>query len=611
MDSKLERLIEEGKIDTATAEAIDKLPKGAFCLHKSWGVGQIDSWDLIGDRILINFEDKPGHAMKLQFAAKALQALDDGHVLSRRYADLESLQKMAEEDPVDLMRLTLRSHDNSMMLDDVDDVLKGTVVSEGKYKSWWDKTKKELRKDRQFVVPSKRNIPIEMRADDVSPADAMIEDVLETTDLKTKAKNVDALIAASDEFDDPAKQLLPVVQDLNENARQNIKLFLPQALDLILARMDVTAAFEEINVDEEELVDLAEVLAAERERLGETLRSLGVAQQRQILEIFPMAFPEDWVDVVLEMLNDAGLRGIGELTKFLVEQEKQQELTDYLKLGLMQRSLDSNLVAWICKERAGKTADLINDELPAVIMAVLEREALGSESMRKSNRLGEVIQSDPQLIPDLVEGADLNMVRGFARRLLTSPAFDELTRKSLLARIVKIHPDIQELITGKDEDQIEEDALTVSWESLEAKKKEYDHLVNTLIPQNKEEINIARSYGDLRENFEYKAAKDQQRVLNRQRQEMQRDLERARGTDFGDIDGSVVAPGTIVELSDGETYTILGAWDGDPSKKIISYTAEAAQALIGLGEGDEAELPTETGGTATVTVKSVKPYSAG
>ncbi|MFT5469816.1 MAG: transcription elongation GreA/GreB family factor [Verrucomicrobiales bacterium] len=609
MESKLERLVEEGKLDKVSAEAIDKLPKGAFCLHKSWGVGQVDSWDLIGDRILINFEDKKGHPMKLQFAGKALLPLTKEHVLSRRYFELEVLQKMALEEPVQLMRLTLNSHGNNMLLDRVDHVIKGTIVSEGKYKAWWDKTKKELRKDRHFIVPSKRNIPLELRADDVNPAKAMVSDVLDSSDLKAKVKYVDAILAAADEFKEPTEQLLPVIKDLNESARQNIKLFLPQALDLLLSRMDLQAAFEEIDTSEEEFVVLAEVLASERGRLGETLRSLGVARQRQILELFPEAFPENWVEVVLEMLNAAGLRGIGELTKFLVEQDKQEELTAYLRLGLMQRSLDSNLVAWICKERTGKTADLISAELPAVIMAVLEREALSSESMRRSNRLGEAIQNDPQLIPDLVEGADLNMVRGFARRLLTSPAFDELTRKSLLARIVKIHPDIQELITGKDEDQIEEDAIVVSWESLEAKKGEYDNIINVLIPQNKEEIQIARSYGDLRENAEYKAAKDQQGVLNRQRQEMQRDLERARGTDFGGVDGSSVVPGTIVDLGGGESFTILGAWDGEPEKNIISYTAEAAQALIGKKVGESTELPTESGKNRKVTIKAIKRYA--
>ncbi len=55
------------------------------------------------------------------------------------------------------------------------------------------------------------------------------------------------------------------------------------------------------------------------------------------------------------------------------------------------------------------------------------------------------------------------------------------------------------------------------------------------IQQNRQDIQIARSYGDLRENFEYKSSKEQQRVLMRQKSEAERDLARARGTDFAGV----------------------------------------------------------------------------
>jgi len=162
------------------------------------------------------------------------------------------------------------------------------------------------------------------------------------------------------------------------------------------------------------------------------------------------------------------------------------------------------------------------------------------------------------------------MVRGFTRRLMMSPAFDQLSVKSLLARIVKMHPQIHDLITGNQAEE-KEQTIIVSWESLEAKQKEMDHLVNVLQPKNREEIKIAREYGDLRENFEYKAAKEQEAVLRRQREETERDLHRARGTD------SLVA--RSLEMLDRDRHRgrgcglrqertlILGAWDSDPAKE--------------------------------------------
>jgi transcription elongation GreA/GreB family factor len=81
--------------------------------------------------------------------------------------------------------------------------------------------------------------------------------------------------------------------------------------------------------------------------------------------------------------------------------------------------------------------------------------------------------------------------------------------------------------------------------------------------------------------------------------EYQRDIERAQGTDFANVATDTVGIGTIVDLEDvpsgeKETFTILGAWDGDVDKGIISYLSEAAKALIGQPEGTEVELPTDS-----------------
>src|SRR6185436_19189653 len=115
---------------------------------------------------------------------------------------------------------------------------------------------------------------------------------------------------------------------------------------------------------------------------------------------------------------------------------------------------------------------------------------------------------------------------------------------------------------------------------------EYEDLVKKNIPDNTKEIALARSYGDLSENFEYKAAKQMQAVLVRRRTELEQLLHRARGTAFENPDTSRVSIGTVVKLKEEksgkkETYTILGAWDGAPEQNIISYQTAIGQALLG------------------------------
>src|SRR5437762_11930813 len=142
--------------------------------------------------------------------------------------------------------------------------------------------------------------------------------------------------------------------------------------------------------------------------------------------------------------------------------------------------------------------------------------------------------------------------------------------------------------------------LIVSWSSLERRKGEYEALVKTKIPENTKEIAIARSYGDLSENFEFKAAKQMQSVLMRRKAELEHMLHNARGTSFEKVDTSRVSIGTVVTLRDSdsnkETYTILGAWDSDPDRHIISYQTAIGQVLLGHKLGEVVSLNTDHGG---------------
>ncbi len=166
------------------------------------------------------------------------------------------------------------------------------------------------------------------------------------------------------------------------------------------------------------------------------------------------------------------------------------------------------------------------------------------------------------------------------------------------------------MITGA-QSQDETAPLIVSWSSLERRKGEYEELVKRKIPENTKEIALARSYGDLSENFEFKAAKQMQSVLIRRKSELEQMLHNARGTSFENADTSRVSIGTIVtlrnvEMDKEETYTILGAWDGDPDRYVISYQTAIGQMLLGHEVGETVSLNTDHG-TAQFTIVSIQP----
>ncbi|MCF6314212.1 MAG: GreA/GreB family elongation factor [Verrucomicrobiales bacterium] len=608
MNPDLEKHIASGKIEQAVAEQIDQLTPGAFCVHKSWGVGKIVEWDLPESRIIIDFEGKPGHSMALKFAASSLEPLEENHFLSKRHSQLDELKALAAEDPVALVRDALQSSGGTLKLVGLESLIMGTVVADSDYKKWWDGAKRKLRADHSFVVPSKRNEPLELRDESLSPADALLEDYSAARDLKLKVKCVDAILKKIAVFED-LTQLKPVIADIDDSARKALKLHLPQAVELILVRRELQGKHEEL-ASEEGAIDIAELLTGQKDRLGELFKEISLSRQRLLIAELPGAFGEEWVQEALGLLDDANARTVQEIATLLAEKEKADYLHAFLVKGLSRRSLSSEVLVWICKEREGAAKSVFSADLASGLIHVLERDH--GESGRR-NRVHDVLLNDMDLIPDLVRAGDLNTVRNFARRLMMSSVFRDLDRRSLMARIVKIHPEVQELITGKDKD-VEDEVLIVSEASHLKKKAEFADLVNKQIPENRKDIQIAREYGDLSENFEYKSAKEYQRVLMRRQDDIEGDLANVKQTDFSDVDATTVSIGTVVTLDNKavggtETYTILGAWDSDPDKGILSYISERARTLLNRKEGELVQLPTGPGGALeTFQIVSIKAY---
>jgi len=614
MHPDLEKLVSRGKIEPATAEQLDLLPPGTFCQHKSWGAGKIAEWDRLNVKVVVDFEDKPGHEMGMKFAGISLTPITEDSFLGKRLSSLEELQNLATDDSVALVKLALSSSGDKLYLDQLEELVKGKIVPEGKYKGWWESTKKKLRDDVQFVVPVKRIDPLELREEDFNPSEGLIQDFNNARDLRAKVKAVEAIIKDIGAFKDNQDRLEALIAEISEIARKGVKIQFVPAVELILIREELQSKLKGYEAPDGQIT-VAEILAGNEEGLAELFEELSLTRLRQILKSFPEAFgDEEWTEKMLGLVPDCNLRSITEMADVLNTSEKKKQLISYMENSLQQRTLSSDGLAWICRERKGLAESLFNPSLSLSVMSSLEADQLNEEgAVRAANRLRDLVADDRKLIPDLIEGANINIIRNFSSRLINSASFDELTRKSLVARVIKLHPEVQDLLGGGDKK--EDDVLIVSEESLAKRKEAYDKLVKEEIPQNREDIKIARSYGDLRENFEYKSAKEYQRVLMKRQGDWGRDLKLAQPTDFSNSDTSKVSIGTVVSLEStngGEslTYTVLGAWDSDPDKGILAYLSDRGAQILDKAVGDQVEFTSAEGATQAYKISSITAYNA-
>lgn len=607
MDPELQKLVESGKLTPKQADQLDQLKPGTYCLHKSWGFGQIAEWNLLLNQIVIDFQGKKGHSMQLGYAADNLTVISPTHFLARKATDLPGVKELLKSDPAGVVRNVLESLGGAATLPQISQMMVGDLFTEGDWKKWWSSTSKTLKKDGFFHVPTKKNEPIKLRGEKVSRADELITFYNQARQPKEQAAALDQIIKFHHEFDDPATQLQPVVNSVEEAAAKNQKYNPALALELVMARDDLQQRYPQLQSSNPELT-VNRIVADEDARLTTILPKLPAAKEKRVLHAMPAALGAEWMTRGFQILHGSHARAVPHIPKVFAETGQQAELRAHLERRIREHSMSSEALVWLCRERHSEWRDLVAPDLLGAILSALERDQHNENS--RGSKLRDLLLDDRELLPDMFEGADMSVARDGMRRLMLTPVFDELTKRSLLARIIKLYPELETVITGEQKEEKTE-SLVVSWSSLDKRKAEYEEIINKKIPENSKEIGVARSYGDLRENFEFKAAKEMQAVLMRRKSELELMLQQARGTNFENPDTSQVSIGTIVTLRETssakqETYTILGAWDSDPDRGIISYQTAIGQTLLGKKIGDTVTLNTEQG-EGQFTVVSVEP----
>ena len=132
-------------------------------------------------------------------------------------------------------------------------------------------------------------------------------------------------------------------------------------------------------------------------------------------------------------------------------------------------------------------------------------------------------------------------------------------------------------------------------------EQELKHLKHVMRPSIIKAIEEARAHGDLSENAEYHAAKEQQGMTEGRIQQIEGSLSRSEIIDPKDLSGSKVVFACTVTIADEDdkevTYQIVGVDEVDVSAGKISFSSPIGRALIGRNLGDEVEVKTPGGET--------------
>jgi transcription elongation factor GreA-like protein/transcription elongation GreA/GreB family factor len=603
---ELEKLAATGKLTRQNVEALVALTESGYCFHRSWGFGKIVSVDAVFGRCVVDFQTKRGHTMDLAFAAESLKPISSDHIYARKVSDLEALRQMAALHHLDLIKLVLQSFGNRATLDQIQLVLVPDVIKDD-WKKWWEAAKRELKKDGHFHVPNKKTDPIIYQAKEVSLQNRLMGEFRGAKGLKARGNVAHEILKNFSDLSDSAAVAKEVITTLNSEILTHQRTMPSVALEAIFVRDEIRQAAGTPSGEGE--VSAGTIWQQELGRVGSVLEPMPAAKHRRALQSFKESAAERWADALLGSLNHVSAKLAGEIAHALITGGQPDALKEILARLISQHQASSDLLLWLARERSDSFADILGPEVFRAMLTAMERDQFNE---KRSNKLRDFILDDQTLLVELIGSADLEVIKDLTRALQLSPCFDDMDKRSLLARIVKTYPAVQTMISGDTTKQ--DHSFLVSWPSLERRKDEYAELVQKSIPANSKEIAVARSYGDLRENHEYKAAKEMQKILMRRKGELESQLVRARGTDFVNPRTDVVSLGTEVNVTDldsqhAEHFIILGAWDSDPDKGVISYLTPVAQALLNRKPQEEVEVPVNDT-KKRYRIDSIAPYQA-
>jgi len=577
------------------------LKEGVLCLDKTWGFGLVQSVDAFYARVEINFEKKPRHTMSLAYAAEALQLLNPGHLFARMHQDPAGMRSLVENDPAEIVRITIRSY-GPVTVSQLQEILSPKIVPADAWKGFWEVARRGLKSDPLVEIPTKRTEPIRLLESEKRHDAKWFASLAAERDMGTVLARISELVSGEVSLDDQTRRV----------AGERLAFVVKGAgwrHPGLRTRAVIEAKALGVGVDQVNIAEYAENLLKPELFLA-VIVDLPARYIDRLVQLLAEHDKDRTIALLISLLNRINLVTLNAAVEFLLAQGAESRCADVMRGAFASQKAEVEMVYWISRnlDRLATWSLGTAPGLANLMLNELDKDYSG-ERLKAQNQLRSRFEQ-PELLKIILEAMHDGQRRETIQRIKDCPAWSSLDRQSLLGQIVKAYPELVSVLSTRTEDKpgAKRQGPLTSNRSYRERQALLQKIVEVEIPQNSREIAVARSYGDLSENHEYKAAKEMQGILLRRRGDFEDMLQRVRPSDFRDFahDRVGLATGVQLKYPDGktETYYILGEWDQDVALGIISCDTKLAQALQGHKVGEHVTIPTENG-TAVCEIAEV------
>ena len=566
--------------------------EGNYVFHRTWGLGRIK--EIKDDRFVIDFLKKRGHRMSLKMAVNALHILDSKHIwVLRATVPREQLKQRVKEDPSWALRTVIRSFGNAADMKRVKGELVPRILAPNEWSKWSTAARRILKTDPAFGTVSGKLDHYSVRERPIS--------FEEKTYNKFRAdKSFFSRVQTLHEFLDHAQPESEYLVEMftyfagflkasSGQIENNVASFLIiEKLTRQHPHLDpgVRVSFRDLFVaieDLEEVFQLLDGAGLAKDFLAHILHDIGAWAH-----VYARIFLFHPTRQILEELATAEhTEVVAELISTVVDDYREHRLPF---VWLVRNDPDGD---WL--QNHGIKVEKVM--IGMIHLLDLTYRDIGNRREVPANR-----KLNRQIFDYLFKERHL-------ANFISSANEESITRIYTLVEDVKeLDPSLKIRVRQRIKDKFpeyrfgDEEAkdtvrlgLLVTRLGYEDRQRELRQILEVEIPENSKEIGLALQKGDLRENAEYKAALEKQEQLKSAVSRLQEDLQNAQIFDLAEATASVISFGTEVELTNierntKERYVILGPWESDPKRNIISYLSPLGAELWHHRTNDELQF---------------------
>ena len=572
--------------------------KGNFVYHRTWGVGRIAN--IAGDDICIDFSKKRGHTMSLKMAVDALQTLSKNHIwvlkATKKKEELREKIRDKDENIVWTLKTIIKSFSNVCDMKRIKAELSPALLTAGEWSSWSSRARDILKSNPDFGVSPDNSDVFFVRDRPVSVTEKLYNEFTAQKNFYDKVSAIrdyvnnkkaspdselfaemfsffSAFLRSSSQNQEHTVASYLLINELAANKNySHLKSVLTVSFSEIFAGIkDVSALFK--NLKDSKL---------KHEFLNNIKLYIG-----EWPDVFIKLFPLSQLPSITEQLEEAGFSDkLSVLCNDCFDHFRENREA---AVWLYKNARDT---AWF------KAANISVERQLITLIHVLDITYRDIENHKdtvenkKTNKLVYNILFKDGELASFIDDADEEAITRIFTFVDHVKDLDPQDKADLRERILDKHPEFKFLGDSKKKTS---SGLMVTRSMYEEKKKQLAHIMDVEVPANSKEIEYALSLGDLRENAEYKAAKEKQEQLNSQVAKLKEDIERAQLFDPNSVNTSRVSFGTKVVLLNESTgsqeeYTIFGPWESNPDNNIISYLSPRGSAILNKVTGERFEF---------------------